>query len=424
MVECLCKEVFDLDRRVVITGLGAITPIGKNVDETWKGIENKVCGIDEITLFDTTNFRTKLDAEIKNYNAEDYFDAKQAKRLDRSSQFALIAAREAVNSANITKENTDFDRVGIFISSGIAGLGTIQEQCEINLTKGNRRVSPLFIPMGIANMPAGNVAIEFGFKGESISILTACASATHAIGEAYKTIKLGEEDVILAGGTESAICSVGMAGFENMKALSSSTDKNRASIPFDKERNGFVMGEGAGILVLEELEHAKKRGAKIFAELIGFGATTDAYHITSPCPDGECGAKAMIRALTSAGIKPCDVDYINAHGTSTHLNDLTETLAIKTAFGEHSKKVMVSSTKGNTGHLLGAAGGVEAIICVKALENQLVPPTINYKEKDEDCDLDVVPNEPRKAKLNIVMSNSLGFGGHNGSILMKKWEDA
>ena len=413
-----------MDRRVVITGLGAITPIGKNVDETWKGIENKVCGIDEITLFDTTNFRTKLDAEIKNYNAEDYFDAKQAKRLDRSSQFALIAAREAVNSANITKENTDFDRVGIFISSGIAGLGTIQEQCEINLTKGNRRVSPLFIPMGIANMPAGNVAIEFGFKGESISILTACASATHAIGEAYKTIKLGEEDVILAGGTESAICSVGMAGFENMKALSSSTDKNRASIPFDKERNGFVMGEGAGILVLEELEHAKKRGAKIFAELIGFGATTDAYHITSPCPDGECGAKAMIRALTSAGIKPSDVDYINAHGTSTHLNDLTETLAIKTAFGEHSKKVMVSSTKGNTGHLLGAAGGVEAIICVKALENQLVPPTINYKEKDEECDLDIVPNEPRKAKLNIVMSNSLGFGGHNGSILMKKWEEA
>ncbi len=412
-----------MDRRVVITGLGAITPIGKNVDETWKGIENKVCGIDEITLFDTTNFRTKLDAEIKNYNAEDYFDAKQAKRLDRSSQFAIIAAREAVNSANITKESTDFDRVGIFISSGIAGLGTIQEQCEINLTKGNRRVSPLFIPMGIANMPAGNVAIEFGFKGESISILTACASATHAIGEAYKTIKLGEEDVILAGGTESAICSVGMAGFENMKALSSSTDKNRASIPFDKERNGFVMGEGAGILVLEELEHAKKRGAKIFAELIGFGATTDAYHITSPCPDGECGAKAMIRALTSAGIKPSDVDYINAHGTSTHLNDLTETLAIKTAFGEHSKKVMVSSTKGNTGHLLGAAGGVEAIFCVKALENQLVPPTINYKEKDEECDLDVVPNEPRKAKLNIVMSNSLGFGGHNGSILMKKWEE-
>ena len=413
-----------MDRRVVITGLGAITPIGKNVDETWKGIENKVCGIDEITLFDTTNFRTKLDAEIKNYNSEDNFDAKQAKRLDRSSQFAIIAAREAVNSANITKESTDFDRVGIFISSGIAGLGTIQEQCEINLTKGNRRVSPLFIPMGIANMPAGNVAIEFGFKGESISILTACASATHAIGEAYKTIKLGEEDIILAGGTESAICSVGMAGFENMKALSSSTDKNRASIPFDKERNGFVMGEGAGILVLEELEHAKKRGAKIFAELIGFGATTDAYHITSPCPDGECGAKAMIRALTSAGIKPSDVDYINAHGTSTHLNDLTETLAIKTAFGEHSKKVMVSSTKGNTGHLLGAAGGVEAIFCVKALENKLVPPTINYKEKDEECDLDVVPNEPRKAKLNIVMSNSLGFGGHNGSILMKKWEEA
>ena len=281
----------------------------------------------------------------------------------------------------------------------------------------------MFIPMTIANMPAGNIAIEFGFKGESISIVTACASSTHAIGEAYKTIKQGYEDVVISGGTEASICSVGIAGFENMKALSTVEDKNRASIPFDKERSGFVMGEGAGILVLEELEHARKRGAHIYAELIGFGSTTDAYHITSPCPDGEGGAKAMIRAIKDANIEPKDIDYINAHGTSTHLNDLTETMAIKTALGEASNTVMVSSTKGNIGHLLGAAGAVEAVICVKAMENELVPPTINYKEKDEECDLDIVPNELRKAKLNITMSNSLGFGGHNASIIMKKWEE-
>ena len=410
-------------KRVVITGMGAITPIGKNIEEMWKSIQNKVCGINEITLFDTTNFKTKVDAEVKNYDPLEYFDAKQAKRLDRSSQMAIIAAREAVKDAGITKENTDYDRVGIFVSSGIGGLKTIEEQCKINFEKGNKRISPLFIPNSIVNMPAGNVAIEFGFKGESVSITTACASSTHSIGEAYKTLLLGEEDVVLAGGTEASICEIGIAGFENMKALSGSTDVNRASIPFDKERDGFVMGEGAGMLVLEELEHAKARNAKIYAEVIGFGSTTDAYHITSPCPDGECGAKAMTRALKNAGIEPSDVDYINAHGTSTHLNDSTETMAIKTAFGEHSKKVMVSSTKGNTGHLLGAAGAVEAAICVKALEKQIVPPTINYKVADEECDLDIVPNEPRNAKLNIVMSNSLGFGGHNASIVIKKWEE-
>ena len=409
-----------MERRVVITGLGAITPIGKNVEETWDGIKNKKCGIDEITLFDTTEYKTKLDAEVKNYDPLEYFDPKQAKRLDRVSQFAIIAAREAVKDAGITKENTDFDRVGIFVGSGIGGLMTIQEQCKLNVEKGNKRVSPMFIPMSICNMPAGNVAIEFGFKGESISVVTACATSTHCIGEAYKTIQLGEEDVVVAGGTEAAICEVGIAGFENMKALSSSTDKNRASIPFDKERSGFVMGEGAGIVILEELEHAKQRGAKIYGEIIGFGSTTDAYHITSPCPDGEGGAKAMIRAIKNAGITPEQVDYINAHGTSTHLNDQTETMAIKAALGEASKKVMVSSTKGNVGHLLGAAGAVEAIFCAKALEEGLVPPTINYQEKDEECDLDIVSNEPRKAELNIVMSNSLGFGGHNSSIILKK----
>lgn len=410
-----------MERRVVITGLGAITPIGKDVEENWDGIKNKKCGIDEITLFDTTEYKTKLDAEVKNYDPLEYFDPKQAKRLDRVSQFAIIAAREAVKDAGITKENTDFDRVGIFVGSGIGGLMTIQEQCKLNVEKGNKRVSPMFIPMSICNMPAGNVAIEFGFKGESISVVTACATSTHCIGEAYKTIQLGEEDVVVAGGTEAAICEVGIAGFENMKALSGSTDKNRASIPFDKERSGFVMGEGAGIVILEELEHAKQRGAKIYGEVIGFGSTTDAYHITSPCPDGEGGAKAMIRAIKNADITPEQIDYINAHGTSTHLNDQTETMAIKTALGEASKKVMVSSTKGNVGHLLGAAGAVEAIFCAKAIQEQLVPPTINYQEKDEKCDLDIVPNEPRKSELNIVMSNSLGFGGHNSSIIIKSY---
>lgn len=410
-----------MEKRVVITGLGAITPIGKNKEETWNSIKEKKCGIDKITLFDTTNFKTTLAAEVKEYDPSKYFETKQAKRLDRSSQFAIIAAREAFQDSGITKENTDFERVGVFVSSGIGGFNTIQEQCQIHTIKGNNRVSPMFIPMAIANMPAGNVAIDLGLKGESISIVTACASSTHAIGEAYKTIKYGSEDVILAGGTESSICSVGIAGFENMKALSTVTNKNRASIPFDKERSGFVMGEGAGVLVLEELEHAIKREAKIYAEVIGYGATSDSYHITSPAPGGEGGARAMKRAMEDAKVKPEEIDYINAHGTSTHLNDSYETMAIKSALGEASKTVMVSSTKGNMGHLLGAAGSVEAILCSKAIEEQMVPPTIHYQEKDEECDLDIVPNEVRKAKLEVVMSNSLGFGGHNATIILKKF---
>lgn len=411
-----------MKKRVVITGLGAITPIGKNVLESWNSIKQKKCGIDEITLFDASNFKTKLDAEVKEYDQLEYFDLKQAKRLDRSSQFAIIAAREAIADSKIERENTDFDRVGTFVSSGIAGLTTIQNQCEAYFEKGNKRVSPMFIPMSIANMPSGNIAIEFGFKGESMGIVTACASSTHSIGEAYKTIIMGQEDIVVAGGTESSICEIGVAGFENMKALSSSTDKNRASIPFDKERNGFVMGEGAGVVVLEELEHALKRNANIYAEIIGYGATTDAYHITSPCPDGDGAKKAMIRAIENANINSNDIDYINAHGTSTHLNDSTETMAIKNVFKEKAYNLPVSSTKGNTGHLLGAAGGVEAIFCIKALQDQIIPPTINYKEKDEECDLDIVANEVRNAKLNIVMSNSLGFGGHNSSIILKRWE--
>lgn len=412
-----------MEKRVVITGLGTINPIGNNTDETWKSIENKVCGIDVLTQVNNETFKTKLAGEVKEYDPTKYFDMKQAKRLDKSSQFAIIAAREALENSKITSENTNFENFGIFVSTGIGGLKTIQEQCEINTVKGHNRISPMFIPMSIANMPAGNVAIDLGLKGESLSIVTACASSTHAIGEAFKTIKLGEEDVILAGGTEATICEVGIGGFENMKALSFAEDKTRASIPFDKERSGFVMGEGAAVIVLEELEHAKKRNAKIYGEVIGYGATSDAYHITSPDPEGHGGARAMKRAIKNAGIKPEEIDYINAHGTSTHLNDLCETMAIKEALGEAAKKVMVSSTKGNTGHLLGAAGALEALISVKAIENKLVPPTIGYKVPDEECDLDIVPNEPRKHDINVIMSNSLGFGGHNASIIIKKFEE-
>ena len=410
-------------KRVVITGMGTINPIGHNVNETWESIKNKECGIQEISLIDSSTYKTKFDAEIKNYDPNEFFDPKTAKRNDRYTQFGIIAAREAVKDSGITKENSDHSRIGTYFSSGIGGLTTIQEQCQIYFEKGNSRISPLFIPMGISNMAAGTIAIEHGFKGESMSIVTACASSAHAIGEAYRAIQLGEEDIILAGGSEASINEVALAGFENMKALTHATEVDRASIPFDAERSGFVMGEGAGAIILEELEHAKARGAKIYAELIGYGSTTDAYHITSPSPDGEGGANAMARALRNANIKPEEVDYINAHGTSTHLNDAIETKAIKATFGEHAKKLMVSSTKGNTGHLLGGAGVLEAIISVKAINDSIVPPTINYKVKDEECDLDIVPNEPRKADIKVAMSNSLGFGGHNATIIVRKYEE-
>ena len=412
-----------MERRVVVTGLGAITPIGNTVDELWQGILVKKCGVDKITSFDTETYKTKLAAELKGYDPLEHFEPKQAKKLDRSSQIAIVSAREALKDSKITPENTDYERIGAFISSGIAGMHTIEEQVTTYVEKGHNRVSPLFIPNSITNIPAGNVTIDLGLKGESISIVSACSSSTNAIGEAYRAIKCGAEDVILAGGAEASICGLGITGFENMKALSFATDQNRASIPFDKERNGFVMGEGSGTLVLEELEHAKKRNAKIYAEVVGYGATSDAHHITCPAPFGEGGARAMKRAIENAGITPEDIDYINAHGTSTALNDSLETQAIKAAFGEASKKVMVSSTKSNTGHLLGGAGAVEAIICIKAMENSIVPPTINYKVKDEECDLDIVPNELRKAELNYVMSNSLGFGGQNASIILKKYKD-
>ena len=412
-----------MERRVVVTGIGAITPIGNNVDDFWKGLKEGKCGIDTITAFDVSDFKVKLAAEVKGYNPEDYFDKRSARRLDKFAQFAMIAAREAMKDSGMTKENTDFNRVGVFIGSGMGGLETIEKENKVCFEKGYDKISPMYIPMVISNMATGNVAIDLGLRGESFSIATACASATHSIGEAYRAIKHGYQDAVFTGGTEASITPTGVAGFTNIKALSQSQDKNRASIPFDKERSGFVMGEGAGVLVLEALEHAKKRGAKIYAEIVGYGASSDAFHITSPAPNGEGGARAMVNAIKDAKIEAKDITYINAHGTSTHLNDSCETAAIKTALGESSKTVMVSSTKGNTGHLLGAAGAVEAIACVKAIEDDFVPPTINYKVPDEECDLDIVPNEGRNVKVEYAMSNSLGFGGHNSSIIFKKYED-
>ena len=413
-----------MERRVVITGLGAVTPIGNNTKDFWEGIKEGKCGIDEITRFDTTNFKVKLAAELKDFNAEDYFDRREAKRLDRFSQYAIVASREAWKDSGLDKETENMERVGVIIGSGIGGIGTTEEEHEKYMTKGPDRVSPMYIPMGIPNMATGNVAIDIGVKGEFIAMVTACASGTHSIGESFRMIKHGYQDVVLAGGTEAGITPLGIAGFTNIKALSKAEDKNRASIPFDKERSGFVMGEGAGVIILEELEHAKKRGAKIYAEMVGYGATSDAYHITSPAPGGEGGARAMKIAMEEAHVNPEEITYVNAHGTSTHLNDSYETQAIKTALGEeNAKKVMVSSTKGHTGHLLGAAGGVEAIICAKAIEEGFVPATINYKVPDEECDLDVVPNEGRNVDVKYAISNSLGFGGHNSSILLKKYED-
>lgn len=411
-----------MEKRVVVTGVGAITPIGKTTEEFWKGLKEGKCGIDEITHFDTTDYKVRLAGEIKEYSSEEYFDKKTAKRLDRFSQYAVIASKEALTDSGITPENTDMNEVGIVIGSGIGGLETLEKDNRALVEKGPDRVSPMYIPMSIANMAAGNVAIHLGLKGESVAMVTACASGTHSIGHAYRMIKHGYETVILAGGTEASITPTGIAGFSNIKALSQSTDKNRASIPFDKERSGFVMGEGAGVLVLEELEHAKARGAKIYAEVVGYGASSDAYHITSPSPDGEGAARAMTKAIKEARIQVEELTYINAHGTSTHLNDAGETMAIKKALGEASKKVMVSSTKGNTGHLLGAAGGVEAVACVKAIQEDFVPATINYKVPDEECDLDIVPNVGRNVQVNYAMSNSLGFGGHNSSILFKKYK--
>ena len=411
-----------MKRRVVITGLGAITPIGNNVEAFWNGIKTGECGIDEIKNFDTTGFKVKLAGEVKGFQPDEILGRREARRMDRFSQFAVVAAREAWKDSRLDKEKEDMTRVGVIVGSGIGGLGTIEKDNKSFVEKGPDRVSPMYIPMSISNMAAGNVAIDIGAKGESISMVTACASGTHCIGESFRMIRHGYQDIVIAGGTEASVTPTGIAGFTNIKALTLATDKNRASIPFDKERSGFVMAEGAGILILEELEHAKARGAKIYAELVGYGVTSDSYHITSPAPEGEGGARAMKIAIEDAKVELGKITYINAHGTSTHLNDSCETAAIKTVFGDIADKVMISSTKGNTGHLLGAAGGVEAVVCAKAIEDNFVPPTINYKVPDEECDLDIVPNQGRNVVINYAMSNSLGFGGHNATIVLKRYE--
>ena len=407
-------------RRVVVTGLGTVCPVGNDVETMWENIKNGVCGIDEITHFDTTDFKVKLAGEIKNLNVEDYINKKEAKRLDRFSQLAMIASKQAYEDARLNPEEIDANRFGVILSSGIGGLETIENEKEKGLKKGYERVSPFFIPMAIGNLAAGNVAIMLGAKGACLDIVTACAAGTNSIGEAFKYVRDGYADIMLTGGAEASITPLGIGGFSSMKALSTATDKNRASIPFDAERNGFVMGEGAGALVLEEYEHAKKRGATIYAEIIGYGVSCDAFHMTAPDAEANGAAACFKMALNDAQISADDIDYINAHGTSTPLNDKLETLGVKKVFGEDTK-VMRSSTKGNTGHLLGAAGAVEAIITVKSLQDGFVPGTINYSQPDPECDLDIVPNQGRKQDIQYAMSNSLGFGGHNACIVLKKY---
>ena len=409
-------------KRVVVTGMGAITPIGNNVETFWENVEKGVNGIGPITHFDTEEFKSKIAAEVKDFDPADFVDKKEAKRMSEFSQYAVVAALEALKNSGLNDSNVDPERVGTYISTGVGGLSDCERDVANLVEKGPRRVSPLFIPMMIGNMASGNTAIALNAKGPCMDIVSACASSNNSIGEAFYAIKAGRADVILAGGAESAVGRLSIAGFSNLRALSTSNDPNRASIPFDKERCGFVMGEGSGILVLEDLEHALKRGATIHGEVVGYGTTCDAFHITAPSDTGEQGARAMKDAIAVAGIEPKDISYINAHGTSTPLNDKSETLSIKNVFGDYAYKVPVSASKSMFGHLLGAAGAVEAIVCIKSLEDGFIPPTINYEVPDEACYLDVVPNKGRKADLKYVLSNSLGFGGHNACLVFKKWE--
>lgn len=409
-------------RRVVVTGLGAVTPIGNSVSEMWRSVEEGRCGIAPITLYDTTDRKVTLAAEVKDFNPEEKLDKKELRKMDRYTQFAMVAAKEAMEDAAFDLEAEDRSRFGVIVSSGIGGLGTIQNEDLKGNEKGYDRVSPYFIPMAISNMAAGQIAIAHGLQGMCTCVVTACASATNAIGDAFHHIRDGYAEMMLCGGAEASITPLGIGGFTSLKALCQADDPNRASIPFDKERNGFVMGEGAGVLVLEEYEHAVKRGAHIYCEIVGYGANCDAHHITAPLEDGSGAAKCMKLAMADGGVNPADVTYINAHGTSTPLNDKGETSAIKLAFEEHAKNLMVSSTKSMTGHLLGASGAVEGIIAALSVANDYVPATINYQVPDEACDLDIVPNEGRKTTVNYAMSNSLGFGGHNASVVFKKCE--
>lgn len=411
-----------MKRRVVITGLGTVNPIGNNVETSWKNCKAGVCGIGEITAFDASEFKVKVAAEVKDFVPEDYLGKKEAKRMDRFTQLAVVAANEAVKDSGLDMEKEDADRCGVLVSSGIGGLTTIAGEHTKGLDKGFERISPLFVPMSITNMAAGQIAIAHGFQGMCSCVVTACAGGTNAVGDAFHYIRDGYSEVMLCGGAESTVTPFGIGGFASMKALSLSEDPNRASIPFDKERGGFVLGEGAGILVLEEYEHAKARGAKIYGEIIGYGVSCDAYHITAPSPDGSGPAKCMENAVKDAQIALTDVEYINAHGTSTHLNDAGETKAIRMVFGDHADKLLVSSTKSMTGHMLGGTGAVEAIFTTLALKDGFVPATINYQVPDEECDLDIVPNEGRQKDIKVAMSNSLGFGGHNACVVIRKYE--
>ncbi len=409
-----------MSRRVVITGMGAITPIGLGVDNFWEGVKANKIGFGPITKFDTEGYKCKLAAEVKDFDGKNYMDPKAAKRMELFCQYAVAAAKEALEDAALDMEKEDAFRVGVSVGSGIGSLQTVEREHKKLLEKGPSRINPLMVPLMICNMAAGNVSIQFGLKGKSINVVTACATGTNSIGEAFRSIQYGEADVMVAGGTESSVTPIGISGFTALTALSSSDDPARCSIPFDKDRSGFVMGEGAGIVVLEELEHAKARGAKIYAEVVGYGCTSDAYHITSPAEDGSGAAKAMEYAVQDAGIAKEEITYINAHGTSTHHNDLFETRAIKLCFGEHAKNIKINSTKSMVGHLLGAAGAVEFIACVKELQEGYIHPTVGYQTPDEELDLDYC-KEAVEGNFAYALSNSLGFGGHNASILIKKY---
>lgn len=403
--------------------MGAITPIGNTVEEFWNSIKEGIVGIGEITKFDTTDFKVKLAAEVKNFAAKERLDFKAAKRMEPFSQYAVAAAKEAFQDAGLNMEEEDPFRIGVIVGSGIGSLQVAEREYEKILTKGPSRVNPLMVPLMISNMAAGNIAIYLGLKGKCTSVTTACATGTHSIGDALRAIQYGDADVILAGGAESAICSLSVSGFTNLTALTTSTDPRRASIPFDKDRSGFVIGEGAGVVVLEELEHAKKRGAKIYAEIAGYGATCDAYHITAPAEDGAGAAKAMELTITDANMTPEDVDYINAHGTSTHHNDLFETRAIKQVFGDAASNIIVNSTKSMTGHLLGAAGGIEFIVCVKSIEEGFIHQTMGLETPDEECNLNYAIGAPIQKPVQCALSNSLGFGGHNATLLVKEFHE-
>ena len=412
-----------MKNRVVITGMGAITPIGNNVKTFWKNIKKGKCGIDFIKAFDTSEFKVKIAAEIKNFNPADVLDSKELKRMDKFTQMGIVAANEAVNDAGLSNESDSRENWGVILGTGIGGFITIEKENRKIIEKGPGRVSPFFIPMALCNIAAANIAIKFGIKGICDTVITACASGTSSIGNAYRVLQQNQADLIIAGGSEAAMTPLALAGFTSMGALCTHNKAEQASIPFDIRRTGFVMGEGAGIMILETLEHAQKRGANIYAEVVGYGTTCDAYHITTPAPGGNGGARAMKMAINDSGINEEQISYINAHGTSTPYNDKSETEAIKTVFGEKAYDIPISSTKSMTGHMLGASGAAEAIVCIKAMQESFIPPTIGLLEQDPECDLDYVPLQGRNQSLQYTISNSFGFGGQNASILLKKWEE-